>query len=226
MRVSHSQDTFGRLKRLTEFSVSDDTIQDPRRKGRTHSSRSDDSHLGQRENTAYDRMPKLHGPSVSASKAKTKKGFELLTARMTEHGNVNRNWTGVSDMEGLRGVTRSKGQLTQISAIESLLKKETAFLFDKTDDFIAHRLRADPAIIGIGRSESFLSSVLEDSRALRLINQGFLSALHGTSNVTEVGFTGFALVCKEGQTPNLRLSVILMLFHSGNAIRPDISSIC
>ena len=144
-------------------------------------------------------MPKLKGPNMSASRANTRKRFELLTARMTEDGNVNKNWVGVSSMEGLRGVTRSKGQLTQISAIENLLRRENAFLADKTDEFLAHRLRTDPGILGIGRIESFLSNVLEDNRTLRLINQSFWNALQDNSDVMTVGFTGFALVCKEGE---------------------------
>ena len=141
-------------------------------------------------------MPKLQGPDVR-SRANNKK-FELLTARMTEHGSINANWVGVSNMEDLRTTTRSKGQLTQLTAIETLLKKERSFLSDKTDEFIMHRLRTDPGILGISRSETVLSSILEDNRTLRLINQSFLSAMEANADVLTFGYTGFALVCKEG----------------------------
>lgn len=145
-------------------------------------------------------MPKLKGPELGATRA-NKKRFELLTARMTEHGKINANWVGVSNMEDLRTTAHSKGQLTQITAIETLLKKEISFLSDKTDEYIMHRFRSDPSILGISRSETVLLvlNILEDNRILQLINQGFLTALEANAHVLTLGFTGFALVCKEGE---------------------------
>ena len=183
---------------ITDASLSENTIrQEPRSSFSSDHTEEGSTHLGQRENAAFDRMPKLK-TTTTLSKGLNKRRFEILTSPMRTDDSVNPNWVGVSSMEGLRSITRRPGKLTQVSAVESLIKRETQFLSDSTDEYLAHRLRSNPAILGIGRLESFLNSVLEDSRTLRMVNQNFRNALQANSNVMSMGFSQFSLVCKEG----------------------------
>ncbi|KAH8117400.1 CNH domain-containing protein [Phellopilus nigrolimitatus] len=175
--------------------VSEQTIHQESRL--SFSSDGEEGHLGQRDNSAYERMPKLMS-SLSLSKRRDSKDrFEILVSRMTVDGQVNPNWVGVASMEGLRGITRSSSKLTQVSAVESLVKREAQFLADTTDEYVTHRLRSDPGILGVDRLEGFLSNVFEGSHALRMCNHHFSNALQMYSNISTIGFTKMALLCKE-----------------------------
>ncbi|THH02991.1 hypothetical protein EW145_g6620, partial [Phellinidium pouzarii] len=157
---------------------------------------SDGSHLGQREfsASAYERMPKLKAASLTSSKRRNSKDhFEIIMSRMTVDGEVNPNWVGVASMESLRGITRRSSRLTQVTAVEKLIERETRFLADKMHEYLTQHLHANSGILGV-RLEEFLSSVFEDSHALRLVNYHFRNALQASSNVSVIGFTRIALL--------------------------------
>ncbi|KAI5124557.1 hypothetical protein M0805_003079 [Coniferiporia weirii] len=157
---------------------------------------SEESHLGQRENTAYERMPKLKPASLTSSKRRGKDHFDIIMSRMTVDGQVNPRWAGVASMESIRGITRSPRRLNQVAAIENLVEHETSFLADTTHEYLSQRLESNPGIVG-ARLGAFLSSVFEDSLTLRLVNYQFRNALQASSNVSAIGFTRIALLCQE-----------------------------
>lgn len=162
------------------------------------SSNISDGHLGQGDNTAYGRMPKLRPPSLTSSKRRgSKTAFNVLVSKMTESKRINQDWVGVAKMEDLRSIPPCS--LRQMRTIESLAEKERQFLSATVDELFASRLRSSPSIIGAAKVESFLSDILEDSHTLRLMNRHFLEALNARPNIMEVGFGQVTQLCREGQ---------------------------
>lgn len=162
------------------------------------SSSSEESHLGQREDSAYERMPRLRPTSLQLPKRRgSGDPFAIVVTRMREDGQINPQWVGVANMERIRGMSKRSNKLTQVAAVENMITREKKFLEDKTDEYFTRRLEDAPGVLG-DRLEKFLSSVFDDGTALRLVNDQFVNALQASSDVSVIGFVPFADLCKEG----------------------------
>lgn len=182
----------------TDVNTSEQTILGMSDMRSAFSSSSEESHLGQREDSAYDRMPRLRPSPTQAPKRRgTGDPFAIMVSRMREHGQINPDWVGVANMERIRGMSKRSNKLTQVAAVENLIRREKKMQEDKTGDYLMSRLEDAPEILG-EQLENFMAIVFDEITALRLVNYQFLNALEASSDVSVNGFTPFANLCKEG----------------------------